>query len=67
MTDKGQIVEAVQSTLYPNEQNGKPSDFAPFIPKKAQLNGTIIGAALGEHVCKALKKGERICGLLEKQ
>ena len=60
LTNERQISEALQLIVYINEQNGKPSDVVLFIPTKSQLDGTIIDATLGERVCKALKKGERL-------
>ncbi len=60
LTDKGQIWEALQLIASINVQNDKPSDVILFISTKDQLNGTIIDATLGERVCKALKKGERV-------
>lgn len=60
LTNEGQIRGALQLIIYINEQNGKPSDVVLFIPTKDQLDGTIIDATLGERVCKALKKGERV-------
>ena len=60
LTDEGQIMEDLHLILYINGQNGKPSDVVLFIPTKAQLDGTIINAMLGEPVCKALKKRERV-------
>jgi len=53
-------MEALQLILYLNKQNGKPSDVVLFIPTKAQLDGTIIDATLGERVCKALNQGEKV-------
>ena len=60
LTDEGQIMEALQFILYLNKQSGKSSDIVLFIPTKSQLDGTIIDATLGERVCRALKKGERV-------
>lgn len=60
LTDKGQIREALQIIVHINEQSDNPSDVVLFIPTKSQLDGTIINATLGERVCKALKKGERL-------
>jgi len=60
LTDKGQIREALQLIASINAQSGNPSDVVLFIPTKSQLDGTIIDATLGERVCKALKKGERV-------
>lgn len=60
LTDGGQIRETLQLILYVNEQNGKPSDVILYIPTKNQLDGTTVNAALGERVCRALKKGEKV-------
>ena len=60
LTNEGQIREALQLIVYINERNDKPSDVVLFIPTKDQLDGTIIDATLGERVCRALKKGERV-------
>jgi hypothetical protein len=60
LTDKGQIWEALQLIASINVQNDKPSDVVLFIPTKSQLDGTTIDATLGERVCRALKKGERV-------
>lgn len=60
LTYEGQIRDALQLILHVNEQNGKPSDVILYIPTKRQLGSTIVNAALGERVCRALKKGERI-------
>jgi len=59
LTDEGQIREALQLIIHLNKQSGKPSDVVLFIPTKAQLDGTIINATLGERVCRALKRGRR--------
>ena len=60
LTDEGQIREALQLIIHLNKQSGKSSDVVLFIPTRAQLDGTIIDATLGERVCRALKKGEKV-------
>ena len=60
MTNERQISEASSVNRYINEQNGKQAMSSFLFLRKSHIDGTIIDATLGERVCKALKKGERV-------